>query len=144
MLRWTAGHGYRPGWSLVWIAGIIFIGAIIFSSAQSADRMTPAKERFYLNQARIQEYELTGVLPAGYPKFSPILYSVDVFLPIVSFSQEDHWRPANLPFYERLRIRWWNPRTWNKYRFYNRLHIILGWIFTSIAVLAFTGVIKRD
>ena len=139
MLRWTAGHGYRPGWSLVWIAGIIFIGAIIFSSAQSADRMTPAKERFYLNQARMQEYELSGVLPAGYPDFSPFIYSVDVFLPIVSFSQEEHWRPATLPLYERLK-----PWSWNWYRIYNRLHIILGWIFTSIAVLAFTGAIKRD
>lgn len=122
----------------------MFIGAIIFSCAESADRMTPAKERFYLSKQYDYDYRRNGILPSGYPKFSPILYSVDVFLPIVSFSQEDHWRPANLPFYERLKVRWWKPWTWNKYRSYNRLHIILGWIFTSIAVLAFTGVIKRD
>lgn len=144
VLRGTAGHGYRPARAIAWIIGTVLFGWAIFSLAIDRGHMTPAKERFFLDLPRFQEYRLNGVLPDGYPAFSPFIYSLDVFLPIVSFGQEDHWRPANVLFQERLQARWWKPSTWNWYRIYNRLHIVLGWLFTSIAVLAFTGVIKRD
>ena len=28
-----------------------------------------------------------------YPAFNPLAYSLDVFVPFVSFGYEDHWRP---------------------------------------------------
>jgi len=144
LLRATTGHGYLPARSLAWIAGVVFFGWIVFVEADNANRMTPAKERFYLSKMAMDKYEATGELPDGYPKFQAFIYSVDVFLPIVSFSQEAHWRPANLATQGQADNRWWLPRTWNWYRIYNRLHIALGWFFTSIAVLAFSGLIKRD
>jgi hypothetical protein len=106
--------------------------------------MVPAVERFYLDRDAYREYRLTGVLPDGYPNFRALTYSIDVFLPIVSFSQEEHWRPGNLGFYEQPKERLYNPWTWNWLRMYNRLHIILGWVLTTIAVLGFTGIIRKE
>jgi hypothetical protein len=143
-LRWTAGYGYEPWRAFYWALGVVMVGWFIFAQADKAERMVPAVERFYLDRDAYREYRLSGVLPDGYPNFRALTYSIDVFLPIVSFSQEEHWRPGNLGFLDQPKERWYDPRSWNWLRFYNRLHIILGWVLTTIAVLGFTGIIRKE
>ncbi len=121
----TIGHGYKP-WKVLWFfLGIVILGSAVFGLAEYAGLMVPAKERVYLD-ARYPE------LPPEYPRFQPHLYSLDVFLPIVDLHQESFWLP-------KAGTGWgWAVMA------YLWLHILLGWVLTTVAVAGLTGLVRRD
>ena len=61
------------------------------------------------------------------PDFNAFIYSVDAFLPIVDLHQETYWLPQS-----------------QTYMGYLWFHISIGWILTTIAVAAFTGLFKDE
>ncbi len=61
-----------------------------------------------------------------YPKFQPFIYSLDTLLPIVNLHQEDFWMPTGY------------------YRWYMWFHIGAGWFFTTMAVVGFTGLVRKE
>lgn len=61
------------------------------------------------------------------PAFNAFIYSVDAFLPIVDLHQETYWLPQS-----------------QTYMGYLWFHISIGWILTTIAVAAFTGLFKDE
>ncbi len=61
------------------------------------------------------------------PAFNAFIYSVDAFLPIVDLHQESYWLPHS-----------------EFYKWYLWFHISVGWILTTIAVAAFTGLFKDE
>ncbi|MBZ0325221.1 MAG: hypothetical protein K8F57_03405, partial [Alphaproteobacteria bacterium] len=70
--------------------------------------------------------------PSDYPVLDPMIYSLDVLLPIVDLHQESYWLPSvNKPYGALARWYMW-------------LHIAVGWIFTTLAVAGFTGLVKKD
>ncbi len=127
VLSETVGHGYKP-WRALVLALLVFgFGADIFRAADWQRLMVPAKERVYMSKAYVEQAEL----PPEYPKFEPLAYSLDVFLPIVDLHQESHWLP---------RTEGWGWGVW----IYLWLHIGAGWVLTTLAVLGLSGVIKKD
>jgi hypothetical protein len=60
------------------------------------------------------------------PAFQPLIYALDTLLPVVNLHQEDSWLP-------RGGAQWW---AWSS--------ILVGWVLTTAAAAAFTGVLKRD
>ncbi len=129
VLGFTIKHGYEPWWALIWIALMIGVGWVIFKdAAYRYQAMVPAKERVYM----AKEYQTARKLPPEYPRLSPLIYSADVFLPIVDLHQEEFWLPdQNTPF---------GKFTW----FYLWVHIGLGWLLTSIFVLGLTPIFRKD
>ena len=139
--RWAIRHliayGFKPWLIFGWMIGLWGLGWLIFDLNEG--QMTPAKERFYLSQLiyeddgkTIKDYKEispSDPLPKGYPKYSPLIYALDVMLPVVDFAQETHWRPKNT-------------KGLNGLRWFNRLFLALGWAFSTIAVLGFTGLIS--
>jgi len=71
----------------------------------------------------------------AYPAFNPWIYSADVFLPLVSFHQEDHWTPASGPFLS------WN---WLVKNLFLPLHIIMGWVLATLFVASFTRLMRQE
>ena len=139
LLRHLIAYGIKPWriipFMLVWWA----IGTGVFWFGY--DDMTPSRERFYLTYAQyepdgrtVKSYDKitpkSHILPNGYPDFSPVIYALDVMLPVVDFAQESHWRPKNVD----------GPV--NCLRWFNRIFLALGWAFSTIAVLGFTGLIS--
>jgi hypothetical protein len=59
------------------------------------------------------------------------LYSLDTFLPIISFHQEEFWMPRDNNLMGCLLL------------CYYWLHIALGWILTTLGVAGFTGLVRR-
>jgi hypothetical protein len=78
--------------------------------------------------------------PADYPKFQAFVYSLDALLPIVDLRQKGYWLPnANkgdnvIP---GVGFRWGG-----LLRVYFWVHIIFGWILTTLWVAGFTGIIR--
>ena len=162
-LKVTAGYGYKPSRALWWSFLFMVLGSFIFEAGQIYGYVLPAKDRVYvhkcyspgvplLSNADCAQYwrdysterryvkllpnrlaslwagqSVTYPLPEDYVTFHAIAYSIDVFVPILDLQQESSWMPKD---------------GW--YRFYMWLHIIAGWVLTTIAVAGFTGLIKKD
>jgi hypothetical protein len=64
--------------------------------------------------------------------FDPVAYSLDVFLPIVDLHQESAWMP-NAAIKNGI-----------YFQYYMYFHILAGWLFTTLAVAAVTGLVRSD
>lgn len=136
-LKRLIAYGVKP-WRIFKFLGIYWaLGTGIFF--YNSEQMTPARERYYMHGVELGElpkpYSLGDPLPEGYPEFNAHIYALDVMLPIADFAQESHWRPKNVAF-GRL----------NTVRNINRIYLIFGWLFSTLAIAGMTGLIsdKRE
>jgi hypothetical protein len=64
-------------------------------------------------------------------RLQPFIYSLDVFLPISNFHQEEYWMPrANDVWGYLLLCYFW-------------VHIALGWMLTTLGVAGLTGLVRK-
>ncbi len=127
LLAWDAicGYGYRPWLAAAWLGVLFGAGAAVF--AAHSDAFVPIRDGVALRQ----EFLRTGIVPAGYPRFAPIVYAADSMLPIINLGQKDYWAPlAGSP------PAWFTP--------FRLLHTALGWFLTTIFVAGISGLIRRD
>jgi len=121
----TLGYGYQPWRAVVVLFMFLVLGGIGAYCAAERGIMVPAKERVYMAATY-------PPAPPDYPVLDPMIYSLDVLLPIVDLHQESYWLPSvNKPYGALARWYMW-------------LHIAVGWIFTTLAVAGFTGLVKKD
>jgi hypothetical protein len=66
---WTVGYGYQPGRAALWFCTLLAVGTVAF--------MLDAPARV-----------------AGGPRFNPLVYTLDVLLPIGGFDQQKTFAPA--------------------------------------------------
>lgn len=104
-LKWLFGYGRAWVYPLVWCALMIVAGAFIF---RDGDRMQRVDEKS------------SGA-------FSPIWYSLDLFVPILSLGEAKNWNPK-----QGFRL----------LRFYSRFLSLIGLIFVSAMAGALTGTLK--
>jgi hypothetical protein len=123
----TSGYGYRPWLEIVWIALLALLGAKLFEAGREC--FIPLRDRVYLTNEWTSKHQL----PADYPAFDPIIYSLDVLVPFANFGQREFWVPTNTVGGFAFASYAWRP-----------VHMMLGWLFTTIFVGAVTGLIKRD
>jgi len=72
---------------------------------------------------------------ARYPGFNAAVYSIDAFLPLVDFHQEEYWTPGSGP-------RWsW---AWFVKTVYLPFHIISGWIVATLFAASFTRLARQE
>lgn len=121
----TIGHGYQLWRALIASLLVVLIGTIIFQVSFANGVMLPIKGN--------TSTSATGQrCPEKIPCFNPVIYSLDVFLPIVDLQQESYWLPvANGPKRSLFEHYYW-------------LHVTLGWIFTTLTVAGLTGLVKRE
>jgi hypothetical protein len=106
LLGATAGHGYRAWFAGLWLVLLWLVGGVLFGLAYP------------------EHFKAAGPT-AEIPAFQPLLYSVDLVLPIVDLGQHDAWiaeGPAQLGVFLTL----------------------AGWVLATAAVAALTGLLKKD
>ena len=120
------GYGYRP-WRAFWIGiVIVLLGWLFFWAGYRAEVMTPAKE---------------GADASG--GFCALVYSLDVFVPLVDLRQANYCMPnANLTgevsISDKLKL-----TVSGKYlRYYLWFEVIAGWILTTLLVVGLTGLVR--
>ena len=143
LMNWFAGHGYRLGRVLIATALVVVVGTFVFDHAydtggmletQSRVRVAPTPEALRNERAALRLAAATGTPPArtdaarAYPRFQPLVYSVDAFLPIIELQQEKYWLPSG-----RGEVRAW-------YWF----HVAAGWVCSTFLVLGVTAMVKKD
>jgi len=119
---WTIGFGYRPMRAL-WIAlFIIALGVGCFTWGNQTGKMTPVKK----GEITYADGQGNVALSKDYPRFYSIIYSIDLFVPLVDLQQVSYWMPSGSVL---LSCYMW-------------LHIVAGWILSTLLVVSLTGLLR--
>jgi hypothetical protein len=105
-LRWLIGYGRIPALALGWSAAFILLGWFVF---RKADNMEPKAPE------------------AANHKYNALLYSLDVFAPIVDLKADSVWAPKS-----DKRCIW----------IYFVIHRLAGFLLVPIGIAAVTGIVK--
>ncbi|MEQ8844507.1 MAG: hypothetical protein RIB58_06605 [Phycisphaerales bacterium] len=151
----VVGHGYAHFRPLYWIAVMWLFGAVIFtiphgptmqpvqglvlrewSASTAPPPALPQRPWADLDgtMAWLLGYSSEGWL-ADYPRFHPVVYSLDALLPLVDFHQEEYWTPIDGPF-----LSW----RWIVKNVYLPIHIAMGWIVATLFAASFTKLARHD
>ncbi len=141
LLKVVIGYGYRPAYALGWALLFIAIGSGLFW--YNADLITPTDR-----VAQFSASQFDAMARADYPAFSPVVYSLDAFLPIVSLGQKDRWAPnayrgrvVHVPLWLPFRVDEWLTTGW-LLRLYLWVDIGLGWLLTTLFVAGLTPIVR--
>ena len=98
----TVGYGYRPARAGVWLAALLAIGSITYALAPPAPLNT-----------------------GGAPHFNPVIYTLDLLLPVVDLGQKHAFNPAGA-------------EQWLSY-----LLIAAGWVLATTIATSAARIISR-
>lgn len=160
LLDTLALFGFSPWRTVAWMVFFVLAFAgIWFAAAQNCQRAGCAGETVFVRSEYGRFSPNKAEFERAYPAFNPLAYSFDLFVPLISFGYQDYWRPRlaygpiktfAVPWVgggERGRARSSKLQvtiTWGAifYLLYV-VEMIVGLILTSIAVTAFTGLLRR-
>lgn len=146
-------YGLSARRSLLTVASLVLLGTVATQYAVQRDILvldvTPIASMATMSGDRvgiaIANPESIGAdIPCG-ETISPLLYALDVFLPLIDLRQEMRCdvRSSPLPAGEQGSwIAFFDNMSW--WSLGKSIYSILGWIVTSVAILACTGLIRRD
>jgi hypothetical protein len=99
----TTGYGYRPGRAAIWLAALLVVGSVAFNLRHP-----------------------TPVPDSGNPAFNPVVYTLDLLLPLVDFGQERSFIPRG-------------GYAWLAYGL-----IAAGWLLATTIAAGATRALRRD
>ena len=129
------GYGYKPVKALPWALGVWIIGVLIFSYGYSTHQIKPPSKFAWENTNPPYEKPYKY-----YPEFNPLIYSLDVFLPIVNLGQQEYWRPKSKNI---VCLKWFRIST-SWLLCYVDFEILFGWFLSSMLIIDVSGLIKQD
>jgi hypothetical protein len=154
ILQVTIGCGYRPLRALWYVAGFVLFGTFLFNWGYRAGVITPTDSHAF------DAFSRYGAPPEYYGDFSPFIYSLGTFLPLVDFYQSKQWGPnpevkptcteplsilESLPVSDRL-SKVCSTKLYQNFgtalRYYLWVHIMMGWFFTTLFVAGLTGLVR--
>ncbi len=130
------GYGYQP-WRALWIGLVIIIfGWIIFTVGEKFRIVTPSKEAEHVFEAN--EHRLSS----DYPVFEGLMYSIDVFVPLLDLHQANYWMPSAKRGRVLIKTKLFEVRTGRILRVYFWFQIFAGWTLTTLLVSALSGILR--
>jgi hypothetical protein len=124
----TIKHGYRPLRAVGLLASLYVLVVVALWGVQHHSHvMVPAKKVEAVTTAPTALH-----CRSGYPCFYPATYALDVVVPIVKVGQADSWRMDGTA-----------PWGW-AYLAGSGLATGLGWALTTLAVVGYTGLVRKQ
>lgn len=159
ILAITLRYGRQPLLALVWLILFWTIGTGVFAVAyrngamkpnspvvlrsaewtmcdleRTESRYMPSSGQVLAGRAEAGQNQLSCFRSqpeaASYPEFNPVMYSLDVLLPVLLVGQKDYWRPDSMKPTGRFTL---------SYYFFQS---IIGWALSLLAVAGFSGLVK--
>jgi hypothetical protein len=75
-LKYTVQYGYRPLWVLWWVMGLEITGSVLFW--------------------QFHDHLIIKSNDGAHADFNPILYTLDLLVPVISLGQKDSWYPVGV------------------------------------------------
>lgn len=132
-LKTTIGYGHSPLLTVFWMLGVVIAGWALVAIGKRAGVMRLTWSETPPPPA--------GDLTAG---LSPLLYSLDVFLPFVNLHQEHYWWPDERAVGNCRIAGLEMPVRGSTLRIYLWLQIIAGWLLSAVFVAGLTGLLRSD
>lgn len=151
-----AGYGHRPMRLLRWMVAVWLISALFYQNAADLKVMAPTNPLVFENPDYANCRPRAGSPnswtdsklcngPNEYTTFQPLMYSLDLILPLVDLQQDKDWAPMvtrattadpageteTFPLGQFIRVVMW-------------LEILFGWVASLIFVAIFSGLIKKS
>ena len=138
------GYGYRPLNALWGVVAFVGLGWILFGIGYWGGLVTPQNESAYVERSvtTVDGGADTRELSDVYPKFNFLVYSLDVFVPLIDLHQAKYWLPNANRGLELLNIKGFSLHTGGMLRLYLWIHITMGWAITMLLVAGLTGLIR--
>lgn len=151
-LHWAygvlAGFGYRPLKTVGWMVFVWLVSGLAYTAAEKDGLFGPTNPRIYADSAYggcgdggepgKQRWTHCNVLPPEHTRLDPLIYSLDVILPLVDLKQENEWAPivhsadgSELLGGHALRFLMW-------------FEILFGWITSLLLVSAVGRLVQKD
>lgn len=142
-LHWLADYGFNPWKTIGWSAGVIGVFSLLYwgVAAKYSDPKQPlAFNELVFVQTLAADFapgfqsnaEAKQELLKVYPRFDPLMYSLDVFLPLVDLGIEKYWRVNT------------GTRLGVALYYLSVLEGIIGAALLLLIVTGFTGLLTRD
>jgi hypothetical protein len=114
--RLTIAYGYKP-WRAIglWLVLVLIGSALFYVGGRSQPSLVWPTNLASYNQ-----------LVATYPRFHPIVYSIENSLPLVRFTEWDNWRPTG----------WLG--------IFSVSQMLLGWFFATMGVAGLTNLVRKE
>lgn len=141
------GYGHRPGRAIYWVLGLWLFATLLYAQVWAVDQMAPESAIVLTSPdwiAAVEGYEdnPTGPLPLtlwkdsptakDYETFQPMLYALDVFIPLDALGQEAAWAPSPVR------------GNWGAFGFWAKPALqVAGWIITAVGAAAVAGLVGR-
>jgi hypothetical protein len=165
LLHWLfgafAGYGYRPLKVLYWSIGIWLACATFYDVAVYRGAFAPSSA-IILNDPKLlaacspappnappnprHNWYLCSALPNEYTGFNPLVYSLNVLLPVVDLQQEQAWGPIT-PTPSKI---WWPNvyalfETWGgRVQLAIWAETLYGWIAGAMLIAVLTGLTRKQ
>ena len=145
-LLWhTTRNGYRPLRAIMVLAVVWALGFGLFWLGDCYALMGPT------DRTAFTELDQGKALSPSYPPFNPLVYAIDISLPIISLGERDKWQPLAAPLkkpapegylsrnYPGLFA--WLPTVLAVWRW---VAIAAGWFLASMLVAGVSGLVPRE
>lgn len=142
-LKYVIGYGYKPFRAINYALIIVAIGALFYHIGFNRDMMHVDYRGNVVKEVAIES-------DAYQPKFSAVVYSLDVFLPIINLHQVEYWKPQPKPGHpnvatqdkpERLSTYVTSFGFWLKIWMY--FQIFSGWFLVTLLIGGLSGLIRE-
>lgn len=153
LLDVLALYGFNPWRTIGWMTSVVLLFAGVWFWAALDCRERGCSDESVFVRAKLGDYASDPVrVGETYPAFNSLAYSLDVFVPFVSFGYEDHWRPNlrhgplasfELPLPARAPVSVTLTKGGVLYAL-GLIEMVIGLVLTSLAVTGFTGLLRRD
>jgi len=141
ILRLSIGYGHRPSRAFKWVIGIILFGWVLFWLGNNTNLMSPTKNDAYV-ETKVPGFDIK-VSSDDYPKISPLMYSVDMFVPLVNLHQAEYWMPNANKGSTVIPFSLCKLTTGGALRIWMWFQIIAGWMLSSLLIVGLSGLIKK-
>ncbi len=138
------GYGYEPFRAVKIGAVIILVGTLVFAFGAHRQLMAETKLAEHVFTKENDEQ----VVSPTYPRFNPLVYSLDVFLPFVDLQQICYWLPGERRVGRGvsrnclMHVGPWSLKWSATLRMYFWFQTLAGWTLTTLLAAAVTGIVQ--
>jgi len=139
------GYGHNPWLALRSVLVFVLVGWFLFAVGYSFGLITPPNKSAYTTEEQLSVLDPGDPrlrISTAYPVFNSLVYSIDVFIPVVDFHQAKHWLPNANRGDRIMKIGPWPLHTGGVLLFWLWLETILGWILSTLFIVSLTGLVR--
>jgi hypothetical protein len=141
----SIGYGHRPWLALRWALVLILVGWALFALGYSCGLITPLGDSAYSTKEELPVLDPGNPklgISTSYPVFNSLVYSLDVFVPVVEFHQAKYWLPNANRGSKVIKVGPWPLHTGGLLLFWLWTETVLGWLLSTLFLVGLTGLIR--